>query len=135
MNVYCLVIFEVNYSVGDIRNSDLGEGIICSGEGSGGKGGGKWGKVGREVGVRGEGSGESLPPCPPPLLWLASWFGCYDNRKLSLTYNVKMVKLHFYAPPQRVASVLCHTIRNFEWPSVSPCIHARLGAILGLFWT
>ena len=73
MNVYCIVMFEFNYSVGDIRNSDLGEGIICSGEGSGGKGGGKWGKGGgkwgkrgREVGVRGVGSGECLPPCPPP---------------------------------------------------------------------
>ena len=48
MNVYCLVLFEFNYSVGDIRNSDLGEGIICSGGGGevGGKwqkGGGKWG--------------------------------------------------------------------------------------------
>ena len=36
------------------------------GEGSGGQGGGKWVKRGREVGVRGEGSGECLPPCPPP---------------------------------------------------------------------
>ena len=75
MNVYCIVMFEFSYSVGDIRNSDLGEGIICLGEGSRGKGGGKWGKGGgkwgergREVGVRGEGSGECLPPCPPPLL-------------------------------------------------------------------
>ena len=48
-------MFEFNYSVGDIRNSDLGEGIVCLGEGSGGKekgrrkGGGKRGK--------GEGSG------------------------------------------------------------------------------
>ena len=57
MNVYCLVMFEFNYSVGDIRNSDLGEGIICSGEGiicsgegSGGKGGGKWGKGGGKWG-------------------------------------------------------------------------------------
>ena len=66
MNVYCIVMFEFNYSVGDIRNSDLGEGIICLGEGSGDKGGGKWGKRGREVGVRGEGSGECLPTCPPP---------------------------------------------------------------------
>ena len=66
MNVYCIVMFEFNYSVGDIRNSDLGEGIICSGEGSGGKGGGKWGKRRREVGERGEGSEECLPPCPPP---------------------------------------------------------------------
>ena len=43
MNVYCIVMFEFNYSVGDIRISDLGEGIICLGEGSGDKGGGKWG--------------------------------------------------------------------------------------------
>ena len=53
MNVYCIVVFEFNYSVGDIKNSDLGEGIVCLGEGSGGKGGGKWGKGGREVGERG----------------------------------------------------------------------------------
>ena len=74
MNIYCIVMFEFNYSVGDIRNSDLGEGIICSGEGSGGKGGGKWGKGGREVGVRGEGSGECLPPCPPPQYCLAQTY-------------------------------------------------------------
>ena len=43
MNVYCIVVFEFNYSVGDIKNSDLGEGIVCLGEGSGGKGGGKLG--------------------------------------------------------------------------------------------
>ena len=73
MNVYCIVMFEFNYSVGDIKNSDLGEGIVCFGEGSRGKGAGKWGKGGKEVGergreegVRGEGSGECLPPCPPP---------------------------------------------------------------------
>ena len=42
-------MFKFNYSVGDIKNSDLGEGIVCLGEESGGKGGGKWGK--------GEGSG------------------------------------------------------------------------------
>ena len=66
-------MFKFNYSVGDIKNSDLGEGIVCLGEGSGGKGGGKWGKGGREVGEKGEGSGgkgegsgECLPPCPPP---------------------------------------------------------------------
>ena len=72
MNVFCIVMFKSNYSVGDIKYSDLGEGIVCLGEGSGGKRGGKWGKGkwwkrGREVGVRGEGSGECLPPCPPPL--------------------------------------------------------------------
>ena len=57
MNVFCIVMFKFNYSVGDIKNSDLGEGIVCleegsggkgegsggKGEGSGGKGGGKWG--------------------------------------------------------------------------------------------
>ena len=35
------------------------------GEGSGGQGGGKWGKRGREVGVSREGSGECLPPVHP----------------------------------------------------------------------
>ena len=50
MNVYGRVMFEFNYSVGDIKNSELVEGIVClgegsgvRGEGSGGKGGGKWG--------------------------------------------------------------------------------------------
>ena len=73
MNVYCIVMFEFNYSVGDIRNSDLGEGIICLGEGSGGKGEVKWGKGGEgsggkgRGGGKGEGSGEWLPPVHP--LW------------------------------------------------------------------
>ena len=55
MNVYCIVMFEFNYSVGDIRNSDLGEGIICSGEGIGGKGEGSGGKRG---GSGGKGGGK-----------------------------------------------------------------------------
>ena len=50
MNVFCIVMFKFNYRVGDIKNSDLGEGIVCLGEGSGGKEGEKWGKRGREVG-------------------------------------------------------------------------------------
>ena len=57
MNVFCIVMFKFNYSVGDIKNSDLGEGIVCLGVGSCGKGGGKCGKGGREVGEKGEGSG------------------------------------------------------------------------------
>ena len=36
------------------------------GEGSGWKGGGKWGERGREVGEKGEGTGNGVPPCPPP---------------------------------------------------------------------
>ena len=40
------------------------------GEGSGGEGGGKWGRRGREVGGKGEGTGNGVPPCPPPLIWL-----------------------------------------------------------------
>ena len=72
MNVYCIVMFEFNYSVGDIKNSDLGEGIVCLGEGNGGKGGGKWrkgggkwGKRGREVGIRGREVGSVYPPVHP----------------------------------------------------------------------
>ena len=38
------------------------------GEGSGGEGGGKWGRRGREVGGKGEGTGNGVPPCPPPHL-------------------------------------------------------------------
>ena len=52
MNVYCIVMFEFNYSVRDIKNSDLGEGIVFlgrkvgeNGEGSGGKGGGEVGNA------------------------------------------------------------------------------------------
>ena len=63
---------KFNYSIGDIRNSDLGEGIVCLGEGSGAKGGGKWekgggkwGKRGREVGVRGREVGNAYPPVHP----------------------------------------------------------------------
>ena len=37
------------------------------GEGSGVVGGGKWGRRGREVGGKGEGTGNGVPPCPPPL--------------------------------------------------------------------
>ena len=48
MNVYCRVMFEFNYSFGDIKNSELGEGIVCLGEGKRGKGEGS--------GERGEGS-------------------------------------------------------------------------------
>ena len=51
-------MFEFNYSVGDIRNSDLGARIICLREGSGGKGGGKWEKGGREVGEKGGSRGK-----------------------------------------------------------------------------
>ena len=40
------------------------------GEGSGGEGGGKWGRRGREVGGKGEGTGNGVPPCPPPLYYL-----------------------------------------------------------------
>ena len=56
MNVYCIVMFKFNYryNVGDIKNSDLEERIVCLGEGSGVRK--------REVWERGEGSGECLPP-------------------------------------------------------------------------
>ena len=40
------------------------------GEGSGREGGGKWGERGREVGGKGEGTGNGVPPCPPPLMWM-----------------------------------------------------------------
>ena len=66
MNVYRIVMFKFNYSVGDFINSDLGEGIVClgrevvvKGEGSGERAR-EVGERGREVGVRGEGSGECL---------------------------------------------------------------------------
>ena len=83
MNVYCIVMFEFNYSVGYIRNSDLGEGIIClgegsggvRGEGSGGKGGGKWGKWGGKWGLGGREVGKAYPPPPVhPLLYQPNIF-------------------------------------------------------------
>ena len=52
MNVYFMVMFDFNYSVGDIKDSDLGEGIVYLGEGSGGKG--------REVGERGREVGKMV---------------------------------------------------------------------------
>ena len=55
-------MFKFNYSIGDIKNSDLGEG---KGEGEVGERGREVGKRGRDVGVRGEGSGECLPPVHP----------------------------------------------------------------------
>ena len=35
------------------------------GEGSGGEGGGNWGRRGREVGGKGEGTGNGVPPVHP----------------------------------------------------------------------
>ena len=35
------------------------------GEGSGGEGGGKWGRRGRELGGKGEGTGNRVPPVHP----------------------------------------------------------------------
>ena len=64
-------MFEFNYSVGDIKNSNLGEWIICLWEGSGGKGEGSGekgegsGEKGKGSGGKWGGSGECLPPCPP----------------------------------------------------------------------
>ena len=66
MNVHCIVMFEFNYSVGDIRNSDLGEGIVCLGEGRGCKGEGSVGEKGEGSGGKREGSGECQPPVHPP---------------------------------------------------------------------
>jgi len=45
--------------VAGTRNEAEGE------EGSGSKGGGKWKSGGREAGVKGEGSGNWRPLCPP----------------------------------------------------------------------
>ena len=39
---------------------------ILSGGGKNLIGGGKWGRRGREVGGKGEGTGNWVPPCPPP---------------------------------------------------------------------
>ena len=57
MNVYCIVMFEFNHSVGDIVWVFLFRGGVCLGKGSGGKGGrevgkgvGKWGKGGGKWG-------------------------------------------------------------------------------------
>ena len=81
--MYIAVMFEFSYSIGDIKNFDLGEGIVFLGRELGDKGERSGGKGGREVGgkgegsgdkgkwgVRGEGSGECLPPCPPSHSWM-----------------------------------------------------------------
>ena len=46
----------------------LGEGSETEREGTGVLGGGNWGPRGREVGEKGEGSGDWVPPCPHPQL-------------------------------------------------------------------
>ena len=46
----------------------LGEGSETEREGSGVLGGGNWGPRGSEVGEKGEGSRDLVPPCPPPQL-------------------------------------------------------------------
>ena len=46
--MYIAVMFEFSYSIGDIKNFDLGEGIVCLGRELGDQGE-------REVGERGEG--------------------------------------------------------------------------------
>ena len=61
---------------------------------------------------------------------VCSWFGCHGDRKLPLIYNGKMVKLHFYALPQKVASVLLY-LQNFDCPSVCQGEHPRFR---GYFW-
>ena len=65
MNLYCIVMFKFNYSSGDIRNSDLGEGIVCFGEEVGFRGEGSGGK-GEGVGVRGREVWNAYPLPPPP---------------------------------------------------------------------
>ena len=45
---------------------------ILSGGGKNLIGGGKWGRRGREVGGKGEGTGNGVPPCPPPHRGLSS---------------------------------------------------------------
>ena len=45
-----------------MEKSDRGREVGEKGEGSGGEGGGKWG------GGKGEGTGNGIPPCPPPHL-------------------------------------------------------------------
>ena len=51
----------------------LGEGSETEREGSGVLGGGNWGSGGREVGAKGEGSRDWIPPVHPHL------FGYYRN--------------------------------------------------------
>ena len=101
MNVFCIVMFKFNYSVRDIKNSDLGEGIVCLGEGSGGKGGGKWGKGGgnwgkrgRDVGVRGREVGNAYSPVHPPLHCVYGHIGIDSKDKFSnFLYVVFMLML------------------------------------------
>ena len=75
MNVFCIVMFKFNYSVGDIKNSDLGGNsllgreVVVRREGSGGQG--------REVGEKGEGSGgKGEGSGEPPQL--RPWSDCWD---------------------------------------------------------
>ena len=95
--MYIAVMFEFNYSVGDIRNSDLGEGIICSGEGSGGKGEGS-GVRGRELGGKGEGSGgkgEGKWGMPTPLS-TPSYIAVLNTQRTSILKISLIEKIYTY---------------------------------------
>ena len=54
------------------------------GEGSGGEGGGKWGRRGREVGGKGEGTGNGVPPVHPLLISSLSTPFCNFEKSPSL---------------------------------------------------
>ena len=46
----------------------MGREVGEKGEGSGGEGGGKWGRRGMEVGGKGEGTGNGVPPVHPLIM-------------------------------------------------------------------
>ena len=70
------------------------------GEGSGGEGGGKWGRRGREVGGKGEGTGNGVPPCPPPQNY------CHFE-EYNLELFLKLMRINRTCFFSRVAQIYC----------------------------
>ena len=115
-------MFEFSYSIGDIKNFDLGEGIVCLGREFGDKGERSGGMGGREVGgkgegsgdkgnwgVRGEGSGECLPPVHPLIL---GWSTLCINDHRTQNQSLKQALLAFYE--KFPVWKLCHFGRHFK---------------------
>ena len=107
MNLYCRVMLEVNYSVGDIKNYDLGEGIVCLREGNGGKGGGKWGKRGREWGKRGGKTGvREVGNAYPPVHPLRRRAENFNNFRL-LFFSKRNHKISFITEQEQISHRPC----------------------------
>ena len=128
-------MFEFNYRVRDIQISDLGEGIVCLREGSGGKeggkwgkGGGKWGKSGREVGIRGKEVGNAYPPTrlstPSIRVDFPELYASVYTKSYACLVKIKHAKIKWAAPCENVSLGICQQRRP-----ISACSLIRAFAV------